>query len=179
MNYFKPVILLGFVIPIGIMLVLLGGMVFVKGRLDAEYNKRKEAFSELRENEQKAIAMENSVLPHRGAVAYFEKLEENKIAQTLPSVLEDFCNGRYQGYVIRTGLRIDDDDGTERAEMEFLGRYDSLQKMTSELQVQFPFLKFTSGSFRPVDPSTSVPSKHLNASFRAYNFVDREDRREQ
>lgn len=172
MNYFKPVVLLGFVIPSVFLFSLLAGGLFARSWLDKEYDTRKTAFEDLKENEEKAVEMENRVLPYRGAVSYFSQLKEKRISQTLPSLLEDFCNGRYQGYVIRTGLRIEESSGKEEAQMEFLGRYDSLQKMMSELQVQYPFLKFSSGSFRPVDPTTSVPSKHLSVMFKAYNDVE-------
>lgn len=175
MNYLKPIVLFGYLIPGVILLALLSGGVFAKGWMSGEYEKRKAAFDELRENEQRAVEMENRVLPYRGAVAYFSQQKDKRIGQTLPSLLEDFCSGRYQGYVIRTGLRIEEPAGKEEAQMEFLGRYDSLQKMMSELQVQFPYLKFSSGSFRPVDPTTSVPSKHLSVMFKAYNDVKTEE----
>lgn len=172
MNYFKPIVLLGFIVPSVVLFSLLAGGILAKSWLGDEYNKRKTAFEELRENEQKMVEMENLVLPYRGAVAYFSQMEKKQISQTLPTVVEELCSGSYQGYVIRTGLQIGDSNGKEEARMEFLGRYDSLQKLMSDLQVQFPFLKFSSGSFRPVEPTTSVPSKHLSVSFMAYNDVE-------
>lgn len=172
MNYFKPIVLFGFVIPAVVLFSLLTGGILANGWVGDEYSKRKMAFDELRENEQKMIEMENLVLPYRGAIAYFSQMEEKRISQTLPSVVEELCSGSYQGYVIRTGLQIGDSNDKEEAQMEFLGRYDSLQKLMSELQVQFPFLKFSSGAFRPVDPTTSVPTRHLSVSFKAYNDVE-------
>ena len=176
MNYLKPILLFSFVIPAVILFSLLAGGIFGKGWLGGEYEKRKLAFEEMKENEQKAIEMENRILPYRGAVAYFSEMEKKRLDQTLPSLLEDLCNGRYQGYVIRTGFRVEDIGEDEEVNMEFLGRYDSMQKMMSELQVQFPFLKFSQASFRPVEPTTSVPSRHLSATFKAFNDVQQDQK---
>lgn len=155
---------------------MLAGGIFGKSWFGEEYEKRKIAFEEMKENEQKSVEMENRILPYRGAMAYFSEMEKKRLDQTLPSLLEDLCNGRYQGYVIRTGFRVGDNGQQEEVNMEFLGRYDSMQKMMSELQVQFPFLRFSQASFRPVEPTTSVPSKHLSATFRAFNDVQPEQK---
>jgi hypothetical protein len=175
MNYAKPILILGYLIP-GILLVsLLAGILFGKSWIDNEYEKRKNAHEELQENQRKIASLEAEVLPHRGAIAFFDQAKNVRISQDLPPMLEDLCNGKYQGYVIRTGLRIGDQGGKERATMEFLGRYDALQKLTGDLSAQFPYLKFSGGSFSPKDATTSVPTKHLSITVDAYNDVEIEE----
>jgi hypothetical protein len=169
MNYLKPIAILGYIIPGVIMLALFAGLLVAKSWIDGEYATKKAAYEELRENERKIESLEGKVLPYRGAITFFSNAKNENIAQELPPLLEELCSGKYQGYVVRTGLRVNDDGGRYAVNMEFLGRYDSLQKLASELGAQFPYLRFKSGNFSPKEPTTSIPSKHLSASFEAYS----------
>jgi hypothetical protein len=175
-NYSKPIIILGYIIPGAIMISILLGLFFAKSWFDGEYRSRKAAYEELLENERKVESLESKVLPYRGAIAFFSNAKEESVAQELPPLLEELCSGKYQGYVVRTGLRVNDEDGKDKANMEFLGRYDALQRLTSELSAQFPYLRFSSGTFSPKDPTTSIPTRHLSASFEAISDAGADER---
>lgn len=169
MNYFKPILLIGYIIPLTVAVLLFAGLFFGKTWIDGEFERRKTAFDGMRENEKKAEILEAKVLPLRGAVAFFEEAKKAKISQEIPTLLEDLSSGKYQGYVIRTQLQTGEDGGKETFNMEFLGRYDAMQRLASELVSQFPYLRFSSGSFTPKSATTSVPSNHISGTFKAYN----------
>lgn len=170
MNYSKSLLLLGFVVPGLLLAILFAGVFAGKTWLDGEYSRREQAFQELKQNRKKAETMEAEVLPYRGAVAFFQKAKRVKVSQELPPFVEGLCSGKYQGYIMRTSLNVaEQGDGKEEGDLEFLGRYDSLQRLASELQTEFPYLQITSASFRPVEPTMSIPSKHISATFKVGN----------
>lgn len=163
MNYAKSIFVFGFLFTILLGGIVAGGVLFGLSKVSSTAEERKAIYDKMLEDEAKATALEQKVLPYRGAVAYFERQSKVKIDEKLPILVDGLCDTKLNGQIFKTGMSFTQGRAGEvsGSSMEFTTRYEALEKAISEIEATFPYLKITAVEMGVKGATTSLPSPHL------------------
>lgn len=162
MNYFKPILVIGILIPMAIGAIVVGGGWYIFSGISEKYEFRSIAYAQLQQEKAQVARLREEVLPHKGAIAYFDEVKRERVDEKLPAFISDLCDRELDGFIIRNSL---DFGGGGGVAISLTGRYDALQKLVAKLSARFPFLDMTGISLGVGEPDGSIPSRHIVFSY--------------
>lgn len=164
MNYIKATILLGFLVPLLVFGTLVGAAWYGFSKVGDVYNVRAAAYAQLQSDKAEEGRLREEVLPHKGAIAYFDEMKAESFEEKLPTYVSELFDGEFDGVLIRNSL---DFQGDDRVSISLTGRYDAVQKFISRLGARFLFLDTEAVGVTAADPDLNIPSRHLTVSYTA------------
>jgi len=163
-NYIKPTILVGLILPAVLLGLVLFGVWYGVSWVGDTYRVRAAAFAQLQADRGEAEQLREEVLPHKGAIAYFEGIKSESVEEKLPTYVSELCDEEFDGMLIRNSL---DFQGEEGVSINLTGRYDAMQKFIARLGARFLFLETESINLASAEADSSIPSRHIVMSYTA------------
>jgi hypothetical protein len=163
-NYIKPTILVGFILPAILIGMAAWGVWYGVSWVGNTYQVRAAAFAQLQADKSEEKTLREEVLPHKGAIAYFEGIKSESVEEKLPPYVSEICDGEFDGMLIRNSLDFQGEDGVS---INLTGRYDAMQKFIARLGARFLFLETESINLSASEADSSIPSRHVVMNYTA------------
>ena len=175
MNLYRQAIaLFGFALPIILCLVVFGGAVLTKSKIQTSFEAKRSQFKGFRQNTLQALALEAEINNKREHFAQWESLLARETASSVTSTLrkiedslpsKEFQLTEQETPTARGGFAAASAQQSAQVRLGFRATYRSMQRALLELETRMPQLQLQE---LRMDPSSSSNSLNFRITYTAW-----------
>jgi len=175
MNLYRQVIaLFGFALPIFLCLLVIGGAVVTKSKIEQSFNSKQSQFKGFKQNKIQALALEAEIDNKRDHFSQWETLLAKETASAVTSNLrqiedklpaKEFQLTEQETPTSRGGFAAASAQKSAQVRLGFRATYRSMQRALLELETRMPQLQLQE---LRMDPSNSSNSLNFGITYTAW-----------